>query len=77
MSVGLKSHIPASGPKPPADHDFPLLHGRRPRYNLPELRIQSLSHTSHKNILCACGITEKISDTVRKIQTILEDENIP
>ena len=51
MSAALKSHIPASALKPPADHDLRTRYGLRPRYSLTEHHRQNLSHTSRKSIL--------------------------
>ena len=76
MSAALKSHIPASALKPPADHDLRTRYGLRPRYSLTEPRILNQSHTSHRNILYVPGTTAEILGTVHKTQIAPEDGNM-
>ena len=76
MSAAQIFHTPASAPELPLDHPPRIRRARRPRYNLPELRKWNQFHTSHKSIHGAPGRLEEIRDTVHKIQTVPEGDNM-
>ena len=76
MSAAQRFHTPASVPELPLDHSPRIRRARRPRCSLPVLRKWNQFHTSHKSIPCVPGRLEEIRDTIHKIQTVPEGDNM-